>query len=171
MKNSIYKKKFKTENIIMDLDPNWTKVLNPDPNLIYLDPQHWMKIRNYVWLCSVEEELFYGIRPLRPTSWRKGGRSDSSGRLGLRRCFTTRNGYWSSHICVANFCDCLYFRDIFSYAICHGKFFVFLMCIAFLLFLTFPEPSPFWSVPSPFWSVPVLGLQFACLYFLPLYHV
>ena len=85
-----------------------------------------MKIRNYIWLCSVEEELFYGIRPLRPTSWRKGGRSDSSGRLGLRRCFTTRNGYWSSHICVANFCDCLYFRDIFSYAICYGKFFVIL---------------------------------------------
>ena len=94
-----------------------------------------MKIRNYVWLCSVEEELFYGIRPLRPTSWRKGGRSDSSGRLGLRRCFTTRNGYWSSHICVANFCDCLYFRDIFSYAICHGKFFVFSYVYCFFVIL------------------------------------
>ena len=39
-KSEISEKKFKTENIIMDLDPNWTKVLNPDPNLIYLDPQH-----------------------------------------------------------------------------------------------------------------------------------
>ena len=27
----------------LDLDPdlNWAKILDPDPNSMYLDPQHW----------------------------------------------------------------------------------------------------------------------------------
>ena len=26
------------------LDPNWAKILDPDPNLMYLDPQHWYHV-------------------------------------------------------------------------------------------------------------------------------
>ena len=25
----------------LDPDPNWAKILDPDPNSMYLDPQHW----------------------------------------------------------------------------------------------------------------------------------
>ena len=39
---------------------------------------------------GAEEDLFYGIAPLRPTRQVKGGRSQSSGRLGDKRYFTTR---------------------------------------------------------------------------------
>ena len=37
-----------------------------------------------------EEDLFYDIAPLRPTYGVKGGRGQSSGRLGDKRYFTTR---------------------------------------------------------------------------------
>ena len=32
---------FKIYSITLDPDPNWAKVLDPDPNSMYLDPQHW----------------------------------------------------------------------------------------------------------------------------------
>ena len=31
---------FKNDNISPDPDPNWAKILDPDPNSMYLDPQH-----------------------------------------------------------------------------------------------------------------------------------
>ena len=31
---------FKIDSITLDPDPNWTKILDPDPNSMYLDPQH-----------------------------------------------------------------------------------------------------------------------------------
>ena len=33
---------FKIDSLILDLDPNWAKILDPDPNSMYLDPQHWL---------------------------------------------------------------------------------------------------------------------------------
>ena len=30
----------KTDNIILDPDPNWANIPDPDPNSMYLDPQH-----------------------------------------------------------------------------------------------------------------------------------
>ena len=35
---------FKNDSITMDPDPdpNWAKILDPDPNSMYLDPQHWL---------------------------------------------------------------------------------------------------------------------------------
>ena len=38
----------------LDLDPNWAKilVLDPDPNSMYLDPQHWT-------LCTLSFSLLY----------------------------------------------------------------------------------------------------------------
>ena len=34
---------FKIDSITLDPDPdsNWAKILDPDPNSMYLDPQHW----------------------------------------------------------------------------------------------------------------------------------
>ena len=34
------KQNFKIYNITLNLDPNWAKSLDPDPNSMYLDPQH-----------------------------------------------------------------------------------------------------------------------------------
>ena len=31
---------FKIDSITLDPDPNWAKILDPDPNSMYLDPQH-----------------------------------------------------------------------------------------------------------------------------------
>ena len=36
----------KIYNIILDPDPNWAKILDPNPNLMYLDPHEcifWLK--------------------------------------------------------------------------------------------------------------------------------
>ena len=30
-----------------DSDPNWAKILDPDPISMYLDPQHWLKAYRY----------------------------------------------------------------------------------------------------------------------------
>ena len=32
---------FKIDSITLDPDPNWAKILDPDPNSMYLDPQHF----------------------------------------------------------------------------------------------------------------------------------
>ena len=32
---------FKIDSIPLDPDPNWAKILDPDPNSMYLDQQHW----------------------------------------------------------------------------------------------------------------------------------
>ena len=42
----IYNFCFKVDSIALspDLDPNWAKILDPDPNSIHLDPQHWLKV-------------------------------------------------------------------------------------------------------------------------------
>ena len=36
----------KVDRIALDLEPdlNWAKILDPDPNSMYLDPQHWTKV-------------------------------------------------------------------------------------------------------------------------------
>ena len=34
------KQNVKMYNITLNLDPNWAKSLDPDPNSMYLDPQH-----------------------------------------------------------------------------------------------------------------------------------
>ena len=31
---------FKIDNITLDPNPNWANILDPDPNSMYLDPQH-----------------------------------------------------------------------------------------------------------------------------------
>ena len=33
---------FKIDRLTLDPDPNWAKILEPDPNSIYLDPHHWI---------------------------------------------------------------------------------------------------------------------------------
>ena len=37
---------FKTPDpdLYPDPDPNWAKILDPDPNSMYLDPQHWFMV-------------------------------------------------------------------------------------------------------------------------------
>ena len=30
---------FKTDSLVLDPDPNWAKILDPEPNSMYLDPQ------------------------------------------------------------------------------------------------------------------------------------
>ena len=32
---------FKIDNITLDPNPNWANILDPDPNSMYLDPQHY----------------------------------------------------------------------------------------------------------------------------------
>ena len=45
---------FKIDCITLDpdSDPNWAKILDTDPNSIYLDPQHWYSMNgSYPWIC------------------------------------------------------------------------------------------------------------------------
>ena len=35
----------KTDNIILDPDPNWANIPDPDPNSMYLDPQHCPQVK------------------------------------------------------------------------------------------------------------------------------
>ena len=49
---------FKFDSIALDQDqdPNWTKILDPDPNSMYLDPQHcctFIKNLGRYVLCSI----------------------------------------------------------------------------------------------------------------------
>ena len=39
----IFSFKIDSTGITLDLDPNRTKILDQDPNSIYLDPKHWFK--------------------------------------------------------------------------------------------------------------------------------
>ena len=43
---------FKIDCITLDpdSDPNWAKILDTDPNSMYLDPQHWL----YEWISSLD---------------------------------------------------------------------------------------------------------------------
>ena len=36
----------KIDDITLDPDPNWAKILDPNPNSMYLDPQHWAYVMN-----------------------------------------------------------------------------------------------------------------------------
>ena len=46
-------------------DPNWATILDPDPNSMYLDPQHWfknfksVKILRYLYFCIKLACCFY----------------------------------------------------------------------------------------------------------------
>ena len=35
---------FKIDSFTLDPDPNWATILDPDSNLMYLDPQHCLKL-------------------------------------------------------------------------------------------------------------------------------
>ena len=39
---------FKINSTGITPDPNWAKILDPDPNSMYLDPPHWLKAY-YLW--------------------------------------------------------------------------------------------------------------------------
>ena len=48
--------------ITLDPDPNWAKILDPDPNSIYLDPQHcWWYPCQIPSLHIVKESCIYSI--------------------------------------------------------------------------------------------------------------
>ena len=67
---------FKIYNITLDPDPNWTKILYPDPTSMYLDPQHCRvslatcsHVRCYLpWTFSEDTTSARGDRPSRPTT-------------------------------------------------------------------------------------------------------
>ena len=42
---------FKIYNISLDSDPNWAKILHPDPNSMHLDPQHWLLVTAGPEMC------------------------------------------------------------------------------------------------------------------------
>ena len=39
---------FQIDSITLDPDPNWAKILDPDPKSMYLDPQHCMEVLIFV---------------------------------------------------------------------------------------------------------------------------
>ena len=46
-----YSKK-KKYSIALDPDPNWAKILDAEPNSMYLDPQHWLALfRFHAFVC------------------------------------------------------------------------------------------------------------------------
>ena len=43
----IFSFSFKVDSITLDPDPNWAKILDPDPNSKYLDPKHCLPVKRF----------------------------------------------------------------------------------------------------------------------------
>ena len=52
LKENIFSKIFfQVDSIALDPDPdpNWAKILDPDPYSMYLDSQHWLEVTTYLY--------------------------------------------------------------------------------------------------------------------------
>ena len=57
-----------------DPDPNWAKILDPDPNLMYLDPQHCLVLSVKNILCENLNTLESSTPPPPPPSFKRNWR-------------------------------------------------------------------------------------------------
>ena len=77
---------FKIDSITLDPDPNWAKILDPDPDPIsmYSDPQHWTGLTRTL-IKDLKQALVYLVARLKTTS----SRFSSSLKNGLKTTYST----------------------------------------------------------------------------------